>query len=118
MPRSVGPIIIAACSQMMPVGWFRSRDLGRDFWRLDKYNICQRATKYGMMEYDSAKNLYRVREGWRTILEYRESKPEKPAPPKRKEVSDVMPREQKHMLAISTVQSALRNRHPLEMVWA
>jgi len=102
---------------MMPNGWFRSRDLGRDFWRMDKYNICQRAMKYGLMEYDSEKNLYRVREGWRTILEYKQSKPEKPKIERKREESYVMPKEQKHKLAISTVQSALRNRPLIEQVW-
>ena len=76
-----------------------------------------------MMDYDDLANLYRVRQSWERILAEREAakKPvikEKVIQKQAKQVkSDCLSKSQIAALAFTTVQHAMKNRHPLELVW-
>lgn len=123
MPRAIGQLIIDACREKDGQDWFRSNSLGPNFYGTRKYSICHKAVIYGMMDYDDLANLYRVRQSWERILAEREAakKPvikEKVIQKQAKQVkSDCLSKSQIAALAFTTVQHAMKNRHPLELVW-
>lgn len=96
--------------------WFRSRELRSPLITGRYYDVCVKATSFGLMDYDEATNRYKVRHNWRQLLIERNMVLKKPPEPD--EEKPLLSSEQKRKLAQTTVQSALTHRTALEMAWA
>ena len=112
--RPKDELLAKVCASMMHMEYFRSIDLNVVPNGVSRYDLLQRGVSCKVVDYDRQRHVYKVREGWRTTLE----KLVKPEVKTRKQVGETfLTKGQKKALAFTTVQHAMKHRHPLELVW-
>lgn len=114
--RPKDELLAKVCASMMHMEYFRSIDLNVVPNGVSRYDLLQRGVSCKVVDYDRQRHVYKVREGWRTTLE----KLQKHHPeylPKKAIADGELTKSQIAALAFTTVQHAMKHRHPLELVW-